>query len=91
MIRQIENIYTSLSNSGAWITFATPVDPNKVVVMLWGEGMNRTTGTYSGQFYAYAWNVPPVWQSMNSSSMQVIPCNDVLFFFNVSVQIVEYI
>lgn len=91
MIRRIENIFMVIPPNGSWATFSTPVDPNKVVVMIWGEGMNMTTGLYSSQFYAVAWNVPPIWQSLNSSGMEVIPCNEVLYNFNVSIQIVEYI
>lgn len=91
MIRRIENLTALVPATGIWITFATPVDPQKVVVMLWGEGMNHETGLLSGNFYAYGWNIPPIWQSLNSSSMQIIPCMTPEFAFDIAVQIIEYI
>jgi len=91
MIRRIENHSLWITATGIWVTFDTPVDPNKVVIMLWGEGMNHTEDTISAQFYAYAWNVPPIWQSLNSSSVQVIPSMTVEHYFDVNIQVIEYI
>ena len=91
MIRRIENHTAFVPNTGIWVTFNTAMDPLKIVIMLWGEGMNHTTGEIEGQFYAYAWNVQPVWQSLNSNSMQLIPSMTVEFPFDVNVQVIEYI
>ncbi len=91
MIRRIENHSVVVPPTGIWVTLNTAMDPAKIVVMLWGEGMNHTEDVLEGNFYAYAWNVPPIWQSLNSSSLQIIPSMTAEFNFDVNLQIIEYI
>lgn len=107
VIRSIQNQKLSIPSTGAWITFATTVIPEKVVIMIWGGAHNKDTLTwqataiaiYEGgsadtnwpEYAAWAWPIFPVWDSLNSSSLWIGWAETPAAAANVAVQIIEYI
>lgn len=91
MIRNIFHMCQLVPTTGAWFTFPTAVDPNKVVLLLQGEAF-QVDGDYDGDnFYAWAWQIPPIFSSMNSSSVYIHFSQTAKQSVNISLQIVEYI
>ncbi len=107
VIRSIQNQKLSIPATGAWITFATGVIPEKVVIMIWG-GAHKTgyvtwlaTGkvTWEGGQEEWTWPqtaewavpVYPVWESLLSSSMWIGWAETPDAAANIAVQIIEYI
>lgn len=91
MIRKIHNYCVTFVFPPTWITFTSPVDPNKCVVLFQGAGYYEEEGLYGTNLYAYAFNVYPILASIHSSSMlygwAIGPVTEPLISF----QIVEYI
>lgn len=91
VINKIQFQKIAVPTAGTWLTFATAVNPNKVVILQGGCAINSFETDKTTVGYGFAWAILPVFDSLLSSSMWVGWAQTPADQADQSVQIIEYI
>lgn len=91
MLKRIQHILATIPTSGTVVDFDELVDPSKIIIEIQGEAYGNTAYYDGSVLVAFAWQIPPVIYTANSSSFSVTfseqPATDVVLSF----QIIEYL
>ena len=92
VIKSIQNRIISVPLAGTTITHASVIDASKAVVMIWGAGYNQHAEEVSeGVWWAIAWQVYPVWQNLNNTTIDLTWTINPTIAAKVALQVIEYL
>lgn len=90
-VKSIQRKADTIGTAGNWITFDTEVDPKKAAIFLFGAAHSEILVPHTGLEYAFAFNIFPIFESMNSKSIFInwseVPTSSKI----VNLQIIEYV
>jgi len=91
VIKTIQNRTLELPIGGTTITHAAVIDSAKAVVMLWGASYKHDTAQEGDVPYAWAWQIYPIWGTLNNTNISLTWGSLPEAAANVSLQVIEYL